>query len=383
MARIAIDARISRSWSTGVGVYTVRLLEALHEIAPHDGYVLFTAAGAPPAPLAPDLPVVQWQLPYEVGGLGQHLRLPRTLRAFGVDVLIVTHPACAPLWSSLPTLVIVHDLIPLALPQYYSRAKRLYYQTVLRWSLRRAARVLVDSESTRRDCERLLGLPPDRLRVIYGGVDGQFSSGEERAEHPAGRPYVLYVGNKRPHKNIDRLIEAFALLRDDVSFDHDLVIAGRDEAGDVETDSRRLRALCDRLGLNGRVRFVGEVPAGELPTLYRDADAFAYLSSYEGFGLPPLEAMACGTPVVALNASAMPEVVGTGGILLDSPEPAVVANALRTVVEDRALRGRLSRRAVRRARRFSWERTARAVAEEIDAAIGRERGALRGRRDAA
>jgi len=168
MARVGIDARISRSWSTGVGVYTLRLIEALCVVAPWHRYFLFTGGQSPP-PLPDGSPVEQRRVPYAVGGLGQHVGLPLMLRSLPIDVLVATHPACAPVWSPCPRLVMVHDLIPLVLPNYYSVAKRWYYRTVVRWSLRRAARVLVDSQSTRRDCERLLRLPAARLRVVYGG----------------------------------------------------------------------------------------------------------------------------------------------------------------------------------------------------------------------
>ena len=375
MPRVGIDARISRSWSTGVGIYTLRLVEALCALAPWHRYFLFTGAQAPPAPLAADAPVEQRRAPYGVGGLGQHMRLPLMLRSLPVDVLITTHPACAPVWSPCPRLVFVHDLIPLVLPHYYSAAKRLYYRTAVPWSLRRAARVLVDSESTRRDCERLLRLPAARLRVVYGGPGCRASSnGRHRADEP-DRPYVLYVGNKRPHKNLDRLIEAFAVLLRDEDPGCDLVIAGRDEPGDVETDGQRLRAQARRLGLDGRVRFAGEVAEEALAPLYANAEAFVYLSAYEGFGLPPLEAMACGTPVVALDASSLREVVGEGGVLLDTAEPAAVARSLRAILTDRSLRQRLSERALQQASKFSWDETARAVAEEIEAALAGRRPA--------
>ncbi|OGO50364.1 MAG: hypothetical protein A2148_12370 [Chloroflexi bacterium RBG_16_68_14] len=350
-------------------MYTVRLVQALAEVAPRHAYLLLTAAQAPPAPLPPESPIEQRTAPYAVGGLGQHLWLPLALRSLGIDLLIITHPASAPLWSPCPRLVFVHDLIPLTQPRFYNAAKRLYYRTVVRWSLRRAARVLVDSESTRRDCQRLLGLTAERLCVVYGGVGEQYHESTNGSKATSARPYVLYVGNKRPHKNVDRLIEAFALLLREGDPGCDLVIAGRDEPGDIETDGRRLRALAERLHLDGRVRFLGEVSGEELPALYRGAEVLAYLSSYEGFGLPPLEAMACGTPVIALNASSLPEVVGDGGLLVDAPEPAIVAEGLRALLTDRPLRDRLAQRAVQQARRFSWEKTAQAVAQQMDAAL--------------
>jgi glycosyltransferase involved in cell wall biosynthesis len=363
MALIAIDARIARSWSSGIGVYTLRLIEGLVSAAPAHRYVLLTAPGAPP--LADGLPFQQRTAACPGGALGQHAWLPRVLKELGADVLLSMHPASAPLVSGCPRLIFVHDLIPLTQPRQYSPAKRLYYSTVVPWSLRGAARVLVDSESTRRDCERLLGVPSERMRVVYGGVAEQYRPVGDKEDGPLARPYVLYVGNKRPHKNVDRLIEAFALLQRDAGIDCDLVIAGPDQPGHVETDTTPLRALARGLNLDGRVRFVGEVPDDELPALYRGAQAFAFLSNYEGFGLPPLEAMACGTPVIALNTSSLPEVVGSGGLLLDCADPPLVASVLRRILTDRSLRDRLARRALRQASKFSWRTTAQAVVEEI------------------
>lgn len=369
MARILVDARISRSWSSGIGVYTTELLGALARAAPQHRYVLLRSSHAPPAPVPEALDVEQHEMRYAIGGVGQHILLPLALRSLAADALVVTHPAAAPVWSSVPRLVIVHDLIPLALPAFYSAAKRLYYRTIVRWSLRHAARVFVDSESTRRDCERLLGLPRERLHVVYPGLNSEYGAGNGSRERVTERPYLLYVGNKRPYKNVDRLLEAFHLLKNDGLTDCDLVIAGRDEPGDIETDGGRLRALADRLSLNRSVRFIGEVPADGLPALYRNAEALVYLSSYEGFGLPPLEAMACGTPVVALNATSLPEVVRKGGVLLESADPTSVAQALRTLLRDASLRETLSRRAILQARRFSWEEAARTFADEIEAML--------------
>ncbi|MEX1254298.1 MAG: glycosyltransferase family 1 protein [Dehalococcoidia bacterium] len=367
MARIVVDARISRSWSTGIGVYTTQLLRALARLAPQHRLLLLIAPEAPLPHLSGEGLIDERTVSHAIAGPAQHLLMPGLLRDLDADLLIVTHPACAPLWSPCPRFVFVHDLIPLALPHDYSLAKRLYYRTVIRSSLRGAARVLVDSESTKRDCERLLGLPAGRLRVVYGGVGDQYRPGEPRRN--GSRPYVLYVGNKRPHKNVDRLIEAFALLLRDGDPGCDLVIAGRDEPGSVETDGSRLRAIADAGGLNGRVRILGEVADSDLPAYYRGASAFAYLSSYEGFGLPPLEAMACGTPVVALDATSLREVVGEGGMLLPDAEPAAVARALRSVLTNEELRRDLAERGLRQARKFTWQRTAQAVLQEIDAAL--------------
>jgi glycosyltransferase involved in cell wall biosynthesis len=229
------------------------------------------------------------------------------------------HPATAPVRSACPRLTFVHDLIPLTQPRDYSPAKRIYYRTVLRWSLRAAARVLVDSESTRRDCERLLGLPADQMRVVHGGVAEQYRPLAGQEEESPPRPYLLYVGNKRPHKNVDRLIEAFALLQGDVGIDCDLVSPAATSPAVPGTDGGRPCA--------GRSPAVGgacvlseEALQVEPPRLYRGAAAFV---------LPAGEVSACllrsdvlRHAGVALKTSSLPEVVGDGGLLLADAEPA-------------------------------------------------------------
>lgn len=259
-------------------------------------------------------------------------------------------PGFNPPWPPRGSFVLtVHDLIPL---RFGSSFHRTYFHTLLRPALKRARRVLTVSEFSRREIAAWAGLPPEKVVVVGGGVGEAF-----RPEGPKGDlgfPYLLYVGAHKPHKNLERLVEAFALARlPGVR----LALTGRPE------EALLLRAKAH--GVEGRLVFLGLVPEEELPALYRGALALVFPSLYEGFGLPPLEAMACGTPVVASNRASIPEVVGDAGLLVDPYQVEALAEALRRVVEDEPLRAELRAKGLARSRLFSWD----GVAERVKATL--------------
>ncbi|WP_027482712.1 glycosyltransferase family 4 protein [Deinococcus pimensis] len=260
-----------------------------------------------------------------------------------------------PLWSPVPFVFTIHDLIHLDVPEESSRGKRLYYDLVVRPAARRAARVLTVSEFSRRRIVEWAGVPGKRVVNVGNGVGEAYTP--EGARHEPGYPYLLYVGNRKPHKNVPRLVEAFARL--DVP-DLRLVLSGG-----PDDDTRHL-AL--RLGVLDRVVFAGLIPEVDLPAYYRGAVALAYPTLYEGFGLPALEAMACGTPVVTSNRTSLPEVVGDAALLVDPEDVEVIVAALTRVVADFALRTALASRGLARSRLFSWDRTAALVARVLEEA---------------
>jgi glycosyltransferase involved in cell wall biosynthesis len=243
----------------------------------------------------------------------------------------------------------------------------------------RADLVLTYSEHTRRDVAARLNVPLDRIRVTPLAAHEQFRPAEDAsalrgvlARHGlADRPYVLAVGMLEARKNLVRLLEAFAMLkRAEPGLGHRLVLAGVKAWG-----AEAVFAAVRRLGLGGEVRWLDFVPFEDLPALLGGADLLAHPSLYEGFGLPPLEAMACGTPVVASATTSLPEVVGEAGVLADPLRPESFAAAMRRVLTDRTLHAELRWRGVQQARRFSWERTARltlAAYEEAER-LSRER----------
>jgi glycosyltransferase involved in cell wall biosynthesis len=227
--------------------------------------------------------------------------------------------------------------------------------------LRRAAAIIAVSENTRRDVTRLMGIPAEKIVVIHEGVNpayhGAIAAGEVarvRQKYHLPARYLLFLGTLEPRKNIGVLLEAYhALLARDDSVPR-LVVAGR-KGWLFEPVFQKVEAL----GLGERVSFTDWVPEADTPALVAGAEVFVYPSLYEGFGLPPLEAMACGTPVITSTASSLPEVVGDGGLLVDPHDAAGLAQALERLLADDALRADLRGRALARARQFTWEAAAR------------------------
>lgn len=263
-----------------------------------------------------------------------------------------------PLVSPCPFVFTIHDLIHLRVPQEVSPAKQLYYKAVVRPAARRAYRVLTVSEYSRREILEWARLPEHRVTVVGNGVSTAYSP--EGPRHQPGYPYLLYVGNRKPHKNLGRLFRAFAASG--LARDVRLVLSG---PLDAETHN-----LARSLGIEGGVVFAGLIPEEELPAYYRGATALVFPSLYEGFGLPPLEAMASGTPVLTSNTTSLPEVVGDAAVTVDPLDIDQMAARLRELVEDTALRAVLRERGLERARLFSWEKTAEAVRRVLEAAAG-------------
>ena len=267
----------------------------------------------------------------------------------------------APLLSPCPTVVTIFDLSFLRFPDTFRRANRTYLRIFTSLSARRARRIIAISEHTRRDVIRLLGIPAERVNVVYCGVDAAFHpcpAAEVRAfrqRHDLPERFILFVGTLEPRKNARRLIEAYAQIRD---LGVKLVIAGG--KGWLYED---IFATVERLGLSNEVFFAGYVPAEELPLWYNAADLFVFPSLYEGFGLPPLEAMACGTPVVSSNAASLPEVIGEAGLMVAPQDMEGLAAAMRQVLTDQNLHAQLRERGLQQARRFSWEKAAQQTVE--------------------
>jgi glycosyltransferase involved in cell wall biosynthesis len=264
------------------------------------------------------------------------------------------------------SVVTIHDCIHLMFPQYLpNRIAYGYARTFLWAATRRATRILTVSEASKRDIQRFFHVAPETIDVIYNGIDERFSEppAEEEIQRVRERyqltdPFVLYAGNIKPHKNLERLIEAFFRLRQSGHAEVKLLIIG-DEISKYAT----LRRAVHRLKLHKHVRFFGFVPDQTLAVLYRLASVFVFPSLYEGFGLPPLEAMASGTPVVTSNVSSLPEVAGDAAVLVDPYDPEEIAGAMHRVLTDTALRAALVARGLARARQFSWERSVRRIRE--------------------
>lgn len=363
--RIAIDARKLRDY--GVGTYVRNLLR---QLARQDGateYVLLCRQNdcGIAADLAPNFRTVA----EDAGAysIKEQFAVPADLRREGIDLFHAPHYVLPPL-TPCRSVVTIHDCIHLRFPQYLpSRLGYAYARASMWTATHRAARVLTVSEASKRDILRYFNVPESRIDVIYNAIDDRFwqePSAEQiervRQRYQLTAPFVLYAGNIKPHKNLERLIESFHLMRQSHPElgDVQLLIIG-DEISKYAT----LRRAVHKNKLHKHVRFFGFVSDETLAALYRLADVFVFPSLYEGFGLPPLEAMASGTPVIASNVSSLPEVLGTAALMIDPYEPAEIADAMRVVLVDPALRADLRARGLARAREFSWERSIARVRE--------------------
>jgi glycosyltransferase involved in cell wall biosynthesis len=282
----------------------------------------------------------------------------------------------APIASSCPTVVTVHDLSFLRFPSAFRTANRSYLSSITKASTRRAARVIAVSDSTRQDVINLIGVPAERVVVVPNGVNPEFSPAdpgdlsEFRQRQGLPTRYILFLGTLEPRKNLVRLVEAYALLRSRAQDGAAATIPPLVIAGGKGWFYREIFARVNDLGLGDQVIFPGFLPAEDLPWWYRGAELFVYPSLFEGFGLPVLEAMACGTPTIASRASSLPEVAGDGAILVDPEDVGQLADAMFRVLTTPSLSGQLSAAGLRQAACFPWERTAAATREVYRSVLG-------------
>jgi glycosyltransferase involved in cell wall biosynthesis len=366
--RIAIDARKLRDY--GIGTYIRNLLRHLSRQDQKTEYVLLCRGEdcGVAANLGENFrPVAEQAEAYSVR---EQLAVPMDLRREGIDLFHAPHYVLPPL-TPCRAVVTIHDCIHLRFPQYLPhRFGYAYARASLWFATHRSARVLTVSEASKRDILHYFSVPPDKIDVIYNAIDERFGEEPEpdevervRERYQLNDPFVLYAGNIKPHKNLERLIEAFHLLRRHDADHVKLLIIG-DEISKYAT----LRRAVHRYKLHKHVRFFGFVPSTTLAILYRLAAVFVFPSLYEGFGLPPLEAMASGTPVITSNVSSLPEVAGDAALLVDPRDAEAIAGAIRMVLTDRTLREDLRRRGLERARAFSWEQSVartRAIYSEV------------------
>jgi len=373
---IALDTR--RVADFGIGTYIRNLVRALARIDSSHRYTLITTER--PVPEFSDLPS-NFRTAIFPGpprsNLAQ-LSYGLFLRKLGADVFHIPLNA-VPLTMPKPYLVTIHDMSTLLFASQSGLRNRLR-QFYLRRGLLRADRVMAVSMATCRDVEALLGIPASRIRVIYNAPDPIFhattlptpegnqsgSSGEIQRVLDRYRihyPYLLYVGRTNPQKNIPRLVEAFAVLRGEIQ-DHPVY---RDLRlliiGDEISRYPALRHAVIQSRVEETVRFLGFVPIETLRSFYQAASAFVFPSLYEGFGLPPLEAMACGTPVVCSQVSSLPEVVGDAAEVVNPENVFDIARGMREVLLNDDRRRTMVQRGFEQARRFNWERTAQQVLE--------------------
>ncbi|MGH7320635.1 MAG: glycosyltransferase family 4 protein [Candidatus Rokuibacteriota bacterium] len=364
--RIAIDARLWGEPRSGIGRYTRALAETLVRIAPTEQWILYLDRPAEALPVGAEVRCLPW--PQRL--VWTLYAVSRDLRGRPVDLFHGVTGFELP-WSRTCRLVTtVHDLIPLRFPRLVPWRHRWAVRALLGSALRRAARVIVDSAATRAEILERYRIPADKIQVVLLAANARLAPptaaerAETRARYALTRPYVLFVGLLEPKKNLPTLLRAVARLR---SIDGwgpiELILVGAPGWGPLN-----LSAEVARLNLRGTVRLLGPVPEADLPALYAEALAFVLPSLWEGFGLPVLEAMAAGAPVIASRRGALPEVAGEAALLVE-PEVEPLAAALGTVLADPRLRERLREAGLARAAGFSWERVATETLSVYRAAV--------------
>lgn len=371
--RFGLDGRALTGRFTGDRTYWRNLIRALVGIDPEDEFLVYSRVPLPEdaLPQASNLTCKVVSAPND--RLWTLFALPKQLRADRADAIHVQYTA--PLWSPCPVITSVHDISFRLYPEWFPTKHRILLNLTVPASMKRAARVVTCSESSRKDILRVYGLAPEKVCGVPLGVGDEFLSetlneAEQQVRKETARrfanerfgidgPFVLAVGVLQPRKNLPMLAEAFGRARAENNLPHLLVYAGKMGWGTEQETLRRAAIRGGGEAAGEAVRFTGYVEDSDLPALYRACTAFAYPSLYEGFGIPPLEAMSCGAPTLVSDAPAMPEVVGDCAIQIPPRDIAAWANGLAGVLLSPEVQHDLSCRGPGRAALFSWSETAR------------------------
>jgi glycosyltransferase involved in cell wall biosynthesis len=366
--KIAIDIR--RMTEFGVGTYIRNVVRTLGRL---DHETTYIPIGSPDkvkeiGPLPANFHGVALAEPER--SLMGYQEFRAVVKRLDCDLVHIPNLFSIPRGLSCPYVMTVHDIL-----EHLSRAREqtgawrsLYFQLTKR-VLSGAARIFAVSNFTKLETEKLFNIPPGRIEVVYNAIDERLLHGHARPSdrqllverYQVTYPFLLYAGRISPHKNVVRMIEAFSALKTELERDHlfpdlKLIIIGDDVSGNPD-----LRRTVIRSGVQNDVRFLGFVPIEVLHTFYDAAKIFVFPSLYEGFGLPPLEAMAHGTPVVTSNVSSLPEVVGNAAVLVHPENVFEIMRALHRVLLDQPLRDKMRERGCRQAAKFSWEKSVRRI----------------------
>jgi glycosyltransferase involved in cell wall biosynthesis len=366
--RIGIDATALPSRPVGAGNYIIELIRHLERLEGVEEFVVFAQPHGRDLIDVPARPGFEWVMIPERSPaqrlVWEQAAFPRLVAKARLDLLHSLHYT-RPMRLPCASVVTFHDMTFFLFPHLHTLSKRLYFPQAIRLSARKADALIADSESTRQDAIHLLGISPERIYTVPLGVSPAFRPVREadrlqavRQRYSLPEHFILYVGLVEPRKNLPMLLRAYQRLLEDHRLQDSanavpLVIVGRFGWG-IE----QVFELVDALAIKDKVHFSGYIPAEDLPIVYNLADVFVYPSLYEGFGLPPLEAMACGTPVITTAVSSMPEHVGEAGILIPPQDEGALFQALVAVLMDPDLSRQLSKKGPERAALYSWKRTA-------------------------
>ena len=369
MSTIGLNAQLlnlSASYrGAGIHHYIHQLLLALPQSAPQHRYEVYLKERSVAAPnTAMRMHYTRWPTQKPLARIAwEQSVLPLASVRDSLDLLHAL-AFVRPVLARCPVVLTVYDMSFVRLPERFPFFQRHYLRALTRYSARHAARIIVISQSSKDDVVAYCGVPGDKVRVVYCGADAQFTPlGRERVEQfraARGLPehFILYLGTLEPRKNVAQLVRAYAALRRNGSDRPKLVIAGAKGWGYAD-----VFAAVEQSGMASDVIFAGYVPQAELPLWYNAADLFVFPSLYEGFGLPVLEAMACGTPSITSNVSSLPEVAGDAALTVAPDDTRALSEAIEQVLHDAALRAQMRARSLQQAAKFTWYEAARQTAE--------------------
>jgi glycosyltransferase involved in cell wall biosynthesis len=366
--RIGIDATALPPRPVGAGNYIIELIRSLERLEVAHEFVVFAQPHGRELIGIAARPGFEWAMIPERSPahrlVWEQAAFPRLVARARLDLLHSLHYT-RPMRLPCASVVTFHDMTFFLFPQLHTLSKRLYFPQAIRLSARKANALIADSESTRRDAIRLLRISPEKIYTVPLGVSPAFHPVLDahrleivRQRYSLPEHFILYVGLVEPRKNLPMLLRAYQRLQEQLRLHVSpelipLVIVGR-----FGWRIEQVFELVETLAIKENVHFSGYIPAEDLPIVYNLADVFVYPSLYEGFGLPPLEAMACGTPVITTAVSSMPEHVGEAGILIPPQDERALFQALLAILQDPDLRRQLSEKGPARAANYSWNRTA-------------------------
>lgn len=357
--KIAIDIQTTLGQPTGFGFYVSNLVENLKQVDAKNEYLLARPKSE-----------VDFSTPQRF--IWDQFKLPKIAAGASCDLL---HQPCfsAPLCFRGPVVVTIHDIISILFPQNIPFASRMFYSKWMPFSYSKASQIISISESTKNDIIRVLKIPEDKITVIHNGYDIRLktrASSDElskvRKKYNLPEEYLLHVGTLEPRKNLSFLIDVFSeVIKDKKNSNLSLVITGK-----KGWYYEGLFQKVEKLGLQDRVVFTGYIDERDKKAIYQAAKIFTFPSIYEGFGLPPLEAMACGVPVVSSNTSSMPEVIGDAGILISPKNKSAWVEAISRLNNDSGLRGEMKKKNLSQIQKFDWVKTAQRTVEVYEKAVG-------------
>ena len=358
--RIGIDAHMIGEHETGNESFIKGVVHALHQVDRVNQYYVFVQQKYQDILSYLERPGFQLVSLSSANALIRNvITLPRNVRKYELDALFATYTV--PLFSYCPVVVAVHDLSYIHFPEFFPPRVRLQLSAMIPWSIRRAAHVTALSEFSKQDLIDQYNIPGEKITVTYLSVDDRFQPMERnlalaqiRQKYPVGERFILAVGNLQPRKNIPRLLKAFSQLHRSRQINHQLVVVGQDL-----WYAQNIYQAVQELSVDDKVIFTGYVDDEELPLLYNAADLFVYPSLFEGFGIPVLEAMRCGTPTVTSNTSSLPEVIGHSALSFDPYNVDAIADVIYSIVVDEERRKMLGKQCLQRSQVFSWEDTAK------------------------